>query len=369
MVDAPASGTPRAEGYRMPAEQAPHAACWMWWPWSRRVWEPGLEGRDGLAAAQAAYATVARAIAAFEPVRMVSRQQDLAQVVATCGESVETLVLPVDDAWARDTGPSFLIGPSGDLAGVDWQFNNYGNHPHADKPALAETDFVNDQAIAARVLSILGVRRFAAPLVMEGGSFHVDGDGTVLVTEECLLNANRNPSLDRDAIERFLLDYLGCEKVIWLGRGLIDDETDGHVDELACFVGPGVVLALTRNDPSDPDYPAVQDNLERLGAATDARGRSLEIIEIEAAPPVYHRGVRLSLSYVNFYVANGGVVMPAFAAPDHDAAAREVLARAFPEREVVQVPALDIFCGGGGIHCITQQQPATGRESWGQSAS
>lgn len=361
---APSPGTPRAEGYRMPAEWAPHAACWMWWPWSPQVWEPGLDGRDGLAAAQAAYAAVARAIAPFEPVRMVSRPEDRAQVVEVCGETVDTVVLPVDDAWSRDTGPSFLIRPDGQLAGVDWQFNNYGNQPHADKPALVETDFANDQAIAARLLSMLGAQCFAAPLVMEGGAFHVDGDGTVLVTEECLLNANRNPSLDRDSIEGYLLDFLGCEKVIWLGRGLIDDETDGHVDELACFVRPGAVLALTRHDPSDPDYPAVQDNLERLACATDARGRSLEIIDIEAAPPVYHRNVRLSLSYVNLYIANGGVVMPAFDEPDHDAAAREVVARAFPDREVVQVPALDIFCGGGGIHCITQQQPATGQGTY-----
>jgi agmatine deiminase len=332
----------------------------MWWPWARRVWDPGLDGGDGLTAAQAAYAAVARTIAGFEPVRMVARPEDLALASEACGDRVETLALPLDDAWARDTGPTFLLGAGGELAGVDWDFNNYGNEAHAGKPALSEADFANDRAIARRLLAALGVRRFAAPLVMEGGAFHVDGEGTVLVTEECLLHRNRNPALGRDAIERCLLDYLGAEKVIWLGRGLIDDETNGHVDELACFVRPGVVLALTRDDPIDPDYPAVQDNLERLAAATDAQGRTLEVVELAAAPPVRHRGVRLRLSYVNLYIANGGIVMPAFGAPEHDAAAREVVAGAFPERAVVQVPAMDIFAGGGGIHCITQQQPATG---------
>lgn len=351
--------TPRAAGFRMPAEWEPHEACWMWWPWARRVWDPGLRGPDGLSAARDAYAAVARAIARFEPVRMVTRAEDAADARDRCGDAVQILAFPVDDAWARDTGPSFLVGPAGELAGVDWQFNNYGNEAWAGKAALPETGFENDRRIASRVLEHLGAHRFAAPLVMEGGAFHVDGAGTVLVTEECLLHPNRNPSLTRQEIESLVLEYTGSEKMIWLGRGLVDDETDGHVDELACFVRPGVVLALTRDDPDDPDYAAVQDNLSRLAAATDARGRPLEIIEIAAAPPVHHRGVRLSLSYVNLYVANGGVVMPSFDAPEHDAAAAAVVGRAFPGRQVVQVPAMDIFAGGGGIHCITQQQPRT----------
>jgi len=349
--------TPRAAGFHMPAEWAPHEACWMWWPWARRVWDPGLRGPDGLSAARQAYSAVARAISAFEPVRMVARAEDAVEAQRLCCGQVEILELPVDDAWARDTGPSFLLGADGGLAGVNWGFNNYGNEAWAGKPAVPEADFANDRLIASRVLEHLGARRFDAPLIMEGGALHVDGAGTMLVTEECLLHPNRNPGLSRSRIEVLLTEYTGSEKVIWLGRGLVDDETNGHIDELACFVRPGAVLALTRDDPDDPDYEAVQDNLERLAAATDARGRSLEIIEIRAAPPAYHRGVRLSLSYVNLYIANGGIVMPSFDAPEHDAAAAAVLARAFPDRRIVQVPALDIFAGGGGIHCITQQQP------------
>jgi len=329
----------------------------MWWPWARSVWDPGLRDPDGLSAARDAYAAVALAISRFEPVRLVTRPVDAADARARFGDAIDIIELPVDDAWARDTGPSFLLGPAGELAGVDWEFNNYGNEAWAGKEALPESAFANDRRIASRLLERLGARRFAAPLVMEGGAFHVDGAGTMLVTEECLLHPNRNPSLNRQEIESLLLEYTGSEKMIWLGRGLIDDETNGHVDELACFVRQGVVLALTRDDPEDPDYAAVQDNLDRLTAATDARGRSLEIIALPAAPPVFHRSVRLSLSYVNLYIANGGIVMPSFDAPEHDAAAAAILAGAFPGREIVQVPALDIFAGGGGIHCITQQQP------------
>ncbi|MGB5544913.1 MAG: agmatine deiminase family protein [Gammaproteobacteria bacterium] len=352
--------TPRQAGFRMPAEWEPHQACWMWWPWSDPVWQPGLDGGDGLAAARTAYAAVARAIAEFEPVRLISRAEDAGNAHDYCGDAVDIITLPVDDAWARDTGPSFLLGPNGETAGVDWQFNNYGNEAFAGKPALTPEQFANDRLLARRLLEHLGLRRFSAPLVMEGGAFHVDGDGTVLTTEECLLHPNRNPGMSRSRIEALLLEYTGSEKVIWLGRGLVDDETNGHVDELACFVRPGVVLALSKDDPADPDYAAVQDNLTRLASATDARGRSLEVVKIQAAPSVWYRGVRLSLSYVNLYIANDGIVMPSFDAPEHDAAAAAVLASVFPERKIVQVPALDIFTGGGGIHCITQQQPRGG---------
>ena len=352
--------TPRAAGFRMPAEWEAHEACWMLWPWAEPVWHPGLNGRDGLAAARAAYAAVARAIAGFEPVRIVARPEDIQGARDHCGEGIDIIGLPVDDAWARDTGPSFLLGTDGAVAGVDWRFNNYGNEAFAGKPPLTPDEFANDRALAKRLLETLGLRCFQAPLVMEGGAFHVDGEGTILTTEECLLHPNRNPGLSRGQVEKLMLEYTGSEEMIWLGRGLVDDETNGHVDELACFVRPGVVLALSRDDPKDPDYAAVQDNLERLAKAVDARGRQLEIIEIGAAPPVWHRGVRLSLSYVNLYIANGGIVMPSFDDPEHDAAAASVLARAFPDRKIVQVPALDIFVGGGGIHCITQQQPRSG---------
>lgn len=345
----------------MPAEWHPHAACWMGWPSNEAAYRDAPLGPSvALQNAKLSYAEVARAIARFEPVRVAAAPGDAKTAAAACGPDVDVIQMPIDDAWARDTGPSFLLGAAGELGGVHWGFNNYGNEPHADKPALAPAEYANDAAIGRRILEREGARVFPAPLIMEGGALHVDGEGTVLVTEECLLHPNRNPDLTKSEIERHLLDYLGAEKVIWLGRGLVEDETNGHIDELACFVRPGVVMALRRTETDDVDYPALEDNLERLAAATDARGRSLEIIEIHAAPPTRHRGVRLSLSYINCYLANGGVVMPSFESPEHDAAAAAVMARTFPERTIVQVPALDIFGGGGGIHCITQQQPVRG---------
>jgi len=194
--------------------------------------------------------------------------------------------------------------------------------------------------------------------VMEGGAFHVDGEGTLLTSEQCLLHPNRNPDLGRADIEDLLGAYLGIRKVIWLGQGLVDDDTDGHVDNLACFVAPGKVLALSTEDSEDGNFEPLRDNLERLRAATDAQGRALEVVEIMQPKARYGAdGRRLACSYINFYIANGGVVMPAFEDGGRDEDAYEAVARAFPDREVVQVPALDIVAGGGGIHCITQQQP------------
>jgi agmatine deiminase len=201
------------------------------------------------------------------------------------------------------------------------------------------------------------MRRYEAPFVLEGGAIHTDGEGTLLTTESVLLNANRNPGIGRADMEELLAAYLGIRKVIWLGEGLKDDDTDGHVDNLACFARPGVVLALSSSDPADANHGPLQDNLARLRAATDAQGRSFEVVEIEQPRPRYlPDGRRIAASYINFYVANGAVIMPAFEDPQ-DARACEAVTRAFPGREIVQVPAVDIVCGGGGIHCITQQQP------------
>jgi agmatine deiminase len=207
------------------------------------------------------------------------------------------------------------------------------------------------------MLAYTHTNRYVAPLILEGGAIHVDGEGTLLTTEDCLLNSNRNPHLTRPEFEMLLHDYLGVKQVIWLGQGLQDDETSGHIDNLACFVRPGVVVALSSHDPQDGNYLALQDNLQRLRSATDAQGRRLEIIEIEQpARREDAQGLRLALSYINFYLANGGVIMPVFDDPA-DSAAILTLTRLFPNRRVVTVPALDLVHGGGGIHCITQQQP------------
>lgn len=335
--------TPAAEGLHMPGEWDRHARCWMAWPCRPETWPTGA-----FDAATAAYTEVARAISRFEPVTMVCDPADVAEASLACGPGVETLPLPISDSWIRDTGPSFVSDGKGRVAGVHWRFNAWGgNYP----------DCAKDQEVGRLVLEHLGLPRFEAPLVMEGGSFHVDGQGTLLTTEQCLLNPNRNPNLGKAEIEAYLKDHLGVSTVIWLGEGYQDDETDGHIDEIAFFVKPGVVMAITTDDPGDANFKAFQDNLDRLKRARDAQGRELEVIPVRQPARRDENGVRLTLSYTNLYIANGGIVMPAFEDPADDDAFRMVR-RAFPDREVVQIPALDIVRGGGGIHCITQQQPA-----------
>ncbi|ALG67379.1 agmatine deiminase family protein [Beggiatoa leptomitoformis] len=333
--------TPKKEGFFMPAEWHPHSRCWMAYPYRASVWED-------FAIARQAYAQIAQAIARFEPVTMLTPPELLAEARQVCGANVDVEPMLLDDSWTRDMAPTFVIHPDGSVAGVDWEFNAWGGkHLPCDRDAL----------VAETLLAQSNIRRFAAPFILEGGSIHVDGEGTVLTTEECLLNPNRNPQLSKAEIESLLCDYLGVTKVIWLEKGLKDDETDGHIDEIACFVRPGVVLAITTNDPNDENYAILQANLRKLRSETDAQGRPLEVIEIEQPSPQYYKGIRLTLSYINFYIANGGIVMAAFNDAKYDALAFDVISKAFPMHQVVQVPALEIFKGGGGIHCITQQQP------------
>ena len=333
---------PVDDGFFMPAEWAPHDGCWMAWPCRDSLWGDGLE------AARAAYAEVAKAIAGFEPVTMLATPEDLKAAAAGCGEAVACQALPLDDSWMRDSGPTFVVDGRGGLAGIDWRFNAWGEkfHPY-DQDAL----------IAERVLAQLAVKRYAAPLVLEGGSIHVDGEGTLLTSEECLLNPNRNPDLDRAAIEAQLSRHLGVKAFVWLGQGLDKDDTDGHVDNIACYVSPGVVMAVTCDDPADPNHAILRDNLARLAKARDAKGRALEVIELPLPREARSLdGQRLALSYVNYYIANGGVVMPSFG-DANDGLAFEIVSRAFPDSKVIQVRADAILAGGGGIHCITQQQP------------
>lgn len=329
-------------GYHMPAEWHPHTCCFMGWPCRLKTWG------EGMAAAKVAYAKVAKAIRKFEPVVMVARPEDAKAARSKCGKQIEVLEIPIDDSWSRDSGPTFVINHKSNIAGIDWEFNQWG----ADYP-----DIEDDADFAKRLLDHYGIHCFAAPFVLEGGSIHVDGDGTLLTTEQCLLNPNRNPDMRQEEIELLLKEHLGIHHVIWLGDGLLDDETDGHVDNIACFVKPGVVLALTTDDPQDENYEPLRDNLDRLRTEQDARGRNLEVITIEQPEPEWRDDTRLAMSYINFYLPNGGVVMPSFDDPVRDDAARATIEQVFPDRKVVQIPAMDIVFGGGGIHCITQQQP------------
>lgn len=331
----------------MPAEWHPHTACWMAWPCHQPSWEA-----IGLQRAAEAYARVAKAIASYEPVNMLVNATD-EEAARDClsGSSrfpIKLITMPLNDSWTRDTGPTFLLNAEGDLAGIDWIHNAWGgNYP----------DCSLDQKIAAAIIKHSNARSFVAPLVMEGGAFHVDGEGSLLTTRECLLNPNRNPSLTMQQIEQQLQNFLNVKKIIWLDKGLVGDETDGHVDEIACFIAPGKVLCLITQDAADVNHTILQNNLKILQSTVDAQGRKLEVITVEQPPATYLNGVRLTLSYINFYLANQGIVMPAFGHPREDKAAYDLFRKLFPAYEITQIDALDVFAGGGGIHCITQQQP------------
>ncbi|MGD0198433.1 MAG: agmatine deiminase [Solirubrobacteraceae bacterium] len=361
------ASTPRSDGFHMPAEWQPHAGCWMAWPQRPDNWR--LRAQP----AQAAFAAVASAIAETEPVSVAVSEDQYEHARELLPAAVRVVEIATDDAWMRDIGPTFVVDEHGERRGVDWQFNAWGGlegglyHP-----------WDRDDRAAQKILEVERAERYRAPLVLEGGSIHVDGQGTVLTTEECLLNPNRNPTLSREQIEDALREYLGAERIIWLGRGVWGDETDGHIDNLACFVAPGVVLLSWTDDRSDPQHEISADALRRLEAATDARGRSLEVVRIAAPPPVLiskedadgveavagtlprRAGDRLAASYVNFYLANRRVIYPLLDERT-DAGAAEVLRSCFPDRELVGVAAREILLGGGNVHCITQQVPGGAR--------
>ncbi|MGN6217137.1 MAG: agmatine deiminase [Solirubrobacterales bacterium] len=363
-MSATLKSTPAADGFRMPGEFERHSGCWMAWPERPDNW------RLGAKPAQEAFAAVAEAIAASEPVTMAASDAQFENCRAMLPPQVRVVEVSTDDAWMRDTGPTFLVDGSGGLRGVDWRFNAWGG---TEGGLYFPWD--RDDRVAAKVLEAEGADRYRAPIVLEGGAIHVDGEGTVLTTEECLLNPNRNPELSKEQIERVLLEYLGAEKVIWLGAGAFEDETDGHVDNLACFARPGTVLLSWTDEEDDPQHRISRDARERLEAATDARGRPLQVVLLPSPGPLQisaeeaagvdaaegtiprRAGDRMAASYVNFYLGNARVVYPLLD-PRYDEAAGEILRRCFPGREVVGVPAREILLGGGNIHCITQQVPA-----------
>jgi agmatine deiminase len=356
--------TPAADGFRMPGEFELHSGCWMAWPERPDNW------RLGAKPAQEAYAAVAEAISGSEPVTMAVSDAQFENCRAMLPPKVRVVEVSTDDAWLRDTGPTFVVDRNGGRRGVDWRFNAWGGTGGG-----LYFPWDRDDRVAAKVLEIEGDDRYRAPIVLEGGAIHVDGEGTVLTTEECLLNPNRNPELSREQIERVLLDYLGAEKVVWLGAGVFEDETDGHVDNLACFARPGVVLLTWTDDEDDPQHGISRDARERLEAASDGQGRPFEIVLLPSPGPLEisaeeaegvdtaegtvprSAGDRLAASYVNLYIGNSRIVYPLLD-PRHDEEAAAILRRVFPERELTGVPAREILLGGGNIHCITQQVPA-----------
>jgi agmatine deiminase len=355
--------TPLADGFHMPAEWEPHAGTWMIWPERPDNW------RLGAKPAQAAFTAVAAAIARFEPVTMIASAAQYANARALLPPAVRVVELSTNDAWARDVGATFVVNDAGEVRGVDWTFNAWGG---LGGGLYFPWDL--DDAVAAKMLEIERAPRYRTTFVTEGGALHVDGEGTVLVTEACLLDEHRNPGITRDAAEHALATHLGASHVIWLGAGVPFDETGGHVDNLACFVRPGVVLLTWCDDPTDPHHAVSRDAEARLLAARDARGRSITVERIPMPTPMHftddeaagidhtasgysrRAGDRLAGSYVNFLIVNGAIIAPRFDVPT-DEDARAVLARLFPDREIVMVPGREILLGGGNIHCITQQQP------------
>jgi len=355
--------TPRIDGFRMPGEFEAHAGCWMLWPERPDNW------RLGAKPAQQAFVDVATAINQFEPVTMSVSRDQFVNARHMLPDHVRVVEMSYNDSWMRDCGPTFVINDQGDVRLVDWDFNAWGG---LDGGLYFPWD--QDDLVPCKVAEIERVDRYKAPIVMEGGSIHVDGQGTLMTTEECLLNPNRNPELSKGEIEEALREYLNVDTFIWLERGVYLDETSGHVDNLCCFIRPGVVALTWTDDRSDPQYEISKEAYERLSKATDARGRKLEIHKIQQPAPIFiteeeskgvdavegtlprEAGDRMAGSYINFYTADGGIVMPTFDDPQ-DEVALEALQGLFPGRKVVGVRAREILLGGGNIHCITQQQP------------
>ena len=334
-------------GYRMPAEWSPHAATWLSWPHRHKTWPGKFEPIPHV------WADLVRTLAPFEPVNILAGGEAvMAEARRLVGQvsGVTLYDIRTNDAWCRDHGPTFLASPQ-DLppALIDWQFNSWGQK---------YSPWDDDDRVPERIAALQGRRRVEPGIVLEGGAIDVNGCGTVLTTEQCLLNPNRNPGLPREEIERVLTDYLNVRHVIWLKEGIVGDDTDGHIDELARFVNPTTVVAALESEPEDDNFHALKVNFELLSQACDQDGRRLELIALPMPRPVYHAGKRLPASYCNFYLANGVAIVPQFDDPA-DAVAIEILTRLLPERKVIGLRAVDLVLGCGAFHCITQQEPLT----------
>ncbi|MCS7237135.1 MAG: agmatine deiminase family protein [Thermoguttaceae bacterium] len=340
--------TPRSCGYYMPAEWVGHRATWLSWPHKRESW-PGLF--EGIPQLWAEF--VRSLIAAGEKVNILAGESETfreAQRLVGNLPGCRLFAIPTDDAWIRDSGPTFLArhNPSLPPALVDWQYNAWGGkYPPYDL----------DNQIPARIAELLGYRRFEVPIVLEGGAIDTNGLGAALVARGCLLSSTRNPGLSERDLADFLREYLGFEHIIWVDGMLVGDDTDGHVDQLARFVAPRVVVVAREDDPSDENYSILREIYRMLTAATDQEGRPIEVVPLPMPRPVFIQGQRVPASYVNFYIANTAIIVPGFEDPA-DQLACDTLRRLFPDREIVKLPARQLVWGLGAFHCITQQEPA-----------
>jgi len=346
------AGSPAQLGYRMPAEWAPHRGTWLSWPHREESW-PGKFGP-----VPGVFAEIVRQLVPHEEVHINVRDGAFEAAVRTVLRAAQVSAGNVffhhnltNDAWCRDHGPCFIqrrVAGKVEEAIVDWGYNAWGGkYPPFD----------DDDVIPTRVATEFGLPVFHPGIVMEGGSLDVNGRGTLLTTESCLLNPNRNPGLSRETIEQFLRDYLGVTHFLWLGDGIEGDDTDGHVDDLTRFVDETTVVTVVEDDPGDPNYKPLSENLERLQKMTDQDGRPLEVLTLPMPPAMYQDGQRLPASYANFYIANGIVLLPAYHPPT-DEIARETLQRCFPTHRVIPLNSVDLAWGLGSFHCVTQQWPA-----------
>ena len=326
----------------MPAEWETHEQCWMMWPTGL-----DLDRYPDTKRMQKGYAVAANAISQFETVTIVANDSDTEECRSLIDQSVRVHNLQIDDSWCRDTGPTFITDGK-KLGGVDWEFNNYGES--------LGPDYLNDQKLAKEITKITSSDYFDAPIVLEGGGIHTDGKGTLMITEDVLLDPKRNPGLDKKEAEKILSNYLGVEQFIWLIAALEYDDTGGHIDNLACFAPDNVIIALNEEDPEDSNYDRLKENLSRLSGANDINGKAYEIMTIDQPSYDSFLNERLPMSYINFYIANNGIVMPVFN-DVKDADAIEKIQNVFKNKSVVTVPGRPIVEGGGCVHCITQQQP------------
>jgi len=339
--------TPQSLGYRWPAEWEPHAATWIAWPHNVSTW-PGR-----FAPIPSLFVEIIRILAQYEPVHVLAgglSVMNQAQELVGNLTNVSLFDIPTDDAWVRDYGPLFIQSGDGrDLAGVDWQFNSWGEkYP----------PFALDNAAGEHIMRSQGIRRFPVDAVLEGGSIDGNGDGTILTTTSCLLDPGRNRGVTRECMEGLLRTYLSAKDFIWIAGGpLAGDDTDGHVDQLARFVAPAHVLVAVSSDPADENHRPLQTNLKRLEAYRQRQSVPLEITPLPTPRPLRVDGQRVPASYCNFYIANGCVLVPLF--DDRaDAGAMDTLRTCFPDRDVIGIPAGDLVWGLGALHCMTRQQPA-----------
>lgn len=357
------SSDPKTDGFRMPGEFEPHRGTYIIWPERPDNWRLG--GKP----AQATFVKVAEAIARFEPVTVCVSANQYANARHLLPDCIRVVEISNNDSWVRDCGPTFVTNGK-EIRGVDWEFNAWGG--------LVDGLYFpwdKDDAVAQKICELENADSYRTEgFILEGGSIHVDGEGTLVVTEECLLSEGRNPHLSKEEIEETLKKYLNLEKIIWLKRGIYLDETNGHVDNIFSFVKPGEAILAWTEDKNDPQYEICQECMEILERETDAKGRKIKVHKLLLPKPVLiseeesggvdaiegtlprNTGDRLAASYANFYIVNGGVIFPMFDDPN-DEKARQTLKEAFPDREIVGIYAREILLGGGNIHCITQQVP------------